>query len=129
MHGFCNVINLRFKNLPGGEFKSGGFALEEPGVTVGVEDALAEEVMKNSLPRRTFRVVIEAGLEHVFNVLGIGRDRHETLLLCQERHCADTCLIRSATRTEVLSDPVVHTVTLLDQTRKTPQYRPDTWTL
>ena len=85
--------------------------------------------MENGLPRGTFRIVIEAGLEHVFNVLGVASDRHESLLLGQERHCTDTCLIRTATRTEVLSDPVMHTVTLLDQTRKTAQYRPDTWTL
>lgn len=85
--------------------------------------------MEHGLPRRTFRVVVEPGLEHVLDVLGIARDGHETLLLCQERHGADTCLVSAATRTEVLSDPVVHTVTLLDQTRKTTQHWPDTWTL
>lgn len=85
--------------------------------------------MKHRMPRGAFGVIIKAALEYVLHILGVARDCHETLLSSQERNGADAGLVRAATRSEVVADPVMQSVTVLDQARKTAQQGPDTWTL
>lgn len=50
------------------EVVAGGFALENPVVTVGVEDAVSEEVVESGDGRRAFRVVGEVGFEDMLDV-------------------------------------------------------------
>lgn len=99
---------------PGGEFQRGGPPLEEPRVTVGVEDALTEKIMEHGLPRGTFGIIIETRLEDVLQIPGIARDRHETLFSSQEGDGTNAGLVRTAASAEVVGDPVMHAVTVLD---------------
>ncbi|KAK6260667.1 hypothetical protein SCA6_015141 [Theobroma cacao] len=99
----------------GGEFQSGSLPLEPPRVTIGVEDALTKQIMEHRLPRGTFRVIVETGLEDVLQIPGIARDCHETLLPGQEGDGTNAGLVRAAARAEVVGDPVMHAITVLDQ--------------
>ena len=99
---------------PGGEFQRGSPSLEKPRVTIGVEDALTEQIMEHGLPRGTFGIIVETGLENVFQILGIARDRHETLFPGQEGYGTNAGLVRAAARAEVVGDPVMHAITVLD---------------
>ena len=51
-----------------GELEGGGLALEQPGVVVGVEDALPQEVVEDGVPGGGLGVVVEPGLEDVLQV-------------------------------------------------------------
>lgn len=77
--------------------------------------------MEHGLPRRTFGVIVETRLEDVFQIPGIARDRHETLFPGQERDGTNAGLVRPTASTEVVGDPVMQAVTVLDQARKTAQ--------
>lgn len=52
----------------------------------------------------------------MLEILGIARDRHETLFSSKKRNGADAGLVRAATRAEIFSDPVVHAVGMMDET-------------
>ena len=54
------------------EFKTGHFALKEPGIAVDVENPLAEEVSEEDGEGFSFGVVLEIGLENVLDVVGVG---------------------------------------------------------
>lgn len=51
---------------------AGSLALPVPVISVAVEDAVAEEVLKKGDVPVAFRVVGEVGLDHVFNVCRVG---------------------------------------------------------
>lgn len=98
----------------GGEFQSGGLALEQPRVAVGIEDAVAEQIMKHSLPGRSLGVISEPELENVLQVLGVARDGHEALFPREEGNSADAGLVSAAAGSEVLRNPIVHAIAVLD---------------
>lgn len=104
-----------------GEFQCGSLTLEEPRVAVGVEDAFAEQIVEGGLPRGAFWVVVEAKLEDVLEVFGVARDSHQALFSGEEGEGADAGLVRAAARAEVVSDPVVHAVGVLDEAREAAQ--------
>ena len=101
-----------------GEFQCGSLTLEEPRVAVGVEDAFAEQIVERGLPRGAFGVVVEAELEDVLEVFGVARDGDEALFTGEEGKGADAGLVRAAARAEVVGDPVVHAVGVLDEARE-----------
>ncbi|KAK8693529.1 hypothetical protein V6N13_071109 [Hibiscus sabdariffa] len=67
----------RLAESPGGEFQCGGPPLEEPRVSVGVEDALTEEIMEHGLPRGAFGIIVKTRHEDVLQIPRVARDRHE----------------------------------------------------
>jgi len=76
-----------------GEFERRCFTLEEPGVAVGVEDTLTEQIMEGGLPGGTLGIVVEAELEDVLEVLGVAGDSDETLFACEEGEGGDAGLV------------------------------------
>lgn len=77
--------------------------------------------MEHTLPRGSLGVIIEPGLQYVLYVFRVARDGHEALLLGQERNRTDAGLVRSTARAEVVTDPVMQAITVLNQARKTAQ--------
>ena len=75
--------------------------------------------MKNSLPLGSFRIIIEPGLQNMLQIVRVTRDGHETLLLGEERDRPNAGLVRATTRAKVVADPVMHAITILNQTGKT----------
>lgn len=53
----------------------------------------------------------------MFKVLGIARDSHEALFSGEEGEGTYAGLVRTATRAEIVCDPVVHAAGMLDETR------------
>ena len=54
--------------------------------------------MKDSMPRGAFGVIVEAGLQYVFQVPGVAGYGDKTLLFGEEGDCTDASLVRAATR-------------------------------
>jgi len=83
---------------PSGEFQGCCLALEKPCVTVRIEDPITQKIMKDSMPRGAFGVVVEAGLQYVLQVPRVAGHSHQTLLFGEEGDCTDASLVRAATR-------------------------------
>jgi hypothetical protein len=66
---------------PGGELQCGSLTLEQPRVTVRVEDPFTKKVMEHSLPCGSLWVIVEPGLQEVLYISRVARDSHEALLL------------------------------------------------
>jgi hypothetical protein len=73
------------------------------------------------MPRGSLGVIIEPGLQYVLQVPRVARDGHEALLLGQERNRTDAGLVRATTRAEIVADPVMQAITVVNQARKTAQ--------
>lgn len=73
MANLC-ISNFNDKILErvGGEFMTGYLTLEAPKGAITVEDATAKEVGEVRVEAWAFGVAIEAGLEDVLDVLGVG---------------------------------------------------------
>ena len=64
--------------------------------------------------------IVNGGVD-VLEVFGVARDSHQALFSGEEREGADAGLVRAAARAEVVSDPVVHAVGVLDEAREAAQ--------
>ena len=67
-------LHDEYSQRSGVELEACGLALRPPDVAVGVEDAVPEEIMECGEIVRSFRIILEASFEHVFNVGGVGGD-------------------------------------------------------
>ncbi|CAH9097101.1 unnamed protein product [Cuscuta europaea] len=85
--------------------------------------------MKNGLPRRTLRVIVEPGLQDVLQILRVAGDRDQALFPGQEGDGANAGLVRSAAGSEVVGDPVMHTFGVLDEAGQAAQKRPNSGSL
>ncbi|URD96381.1 hypothetical protein MUK42_29181 [Musa troglodytarum] len=107
-----------------GELQCSSLALEEPGISIGVEDAVAKEVQEDGVPCRALRVVVEPGLEHMLEVARVAGDRHHPLPASEAGDGANAGLVGAAGATEVVRDPLMHALRVLDQAREAAQHRP-----
>ena len=71
--------------------------------------------MEGGVRRGTLGVVVEAKLEDVLDVVGVARDCREALLPGEEGDGADACAVRTATSTEIVRQPIVHAVGVLEE--------------
>jgi hypothetical protein len=117
LDGFANPPSHGLAQRPGGEFQCSSLPLKQPRVTIGVENPITKQIMEHSMPRGPLGVIIEPGLQYVLYVFGVARDGHEALLLGQERNRTDAGLVRATTRAEVVTDPVMQAITVLNQAR------------
>lgn len=67
-------INYCFNEFPkrfGVEFMAGDLSLKLPGFTVGVEDAVTEEITNRTIKSETFAIAREVGFENVLDYQGV----------------------------------------------------------
>lgn len=50
----------------------------------------------------------------MLKILGVARDSHEALFFGEEGNCTDTGLVCAVTGLEVVGDPVMHSIDVVD---------------
>ena len=77
--------------------------------------------MKDGLPIGTLWVIVEAKLENVLHIPGVACDSDEALFPGEEGDGSDASLVSAATGAEVVCNPIMHAIGVLDEPRKAPQ--------
>lgn len=122
--GDLRFDHVRYEVLEGlgAELVAGDLALESPGGSVGVEDAVAEELADDGGEAGAFDVVGEVGVEQVADIGGVGGGH----AIGEVEEGVDLNSGRWGSG-ELLGDPVVEAVAVAEESEEVSDYGMEFW--